>query len=123
MVPLVVHVLEQFIVPGVSTEIRLSLLLEFTYNLAIACGLLMQMPMVALLLTAIGLVTPQFLLRQWRGAIVVIFIVTAIITPGDVVSAQLIMGLPMVLLYFVSVAMSFLVAKKRAQRDREEGWS
>ena len=123
VVPLVVHVLEQFLVPGVTTEIRLSSLLEFTYNLAIACGLLMQMPMVALLLTAIGLVTPQFLLRQWRGAIVVIFIVTAIITPGDVVSAQLIMGLPMAVLYFVSVGLSFLVAKKRAEKDREEGWS
>jgi sec-independent protein translocase protein TatC len=123
VVPLVVHVLEQFLVPGVSTEIRLSALLEFTYNLAIACGLLMQMPMVALLLTAIGIVTPGFLLRQWRGALVVIFIVTALITPGDVVSAQLIMGVPMVLLYFVSVALSFMVAKKRERRDKEEGWS
>ena len=122
VVPLVVHVLEQFLVPGVTTEIRLSALLEFTYNLALACGLLMQMPMVALLLTAIGLVTPQFLLRQWRGALVAIFIVTALITPGDVVSAQVIMGLPMVLLYFVSVGLSFMVARKRDQRDREEGW-
>ena len=122
VVPLVVRVLEQFTVPGVSSEIRLSSLLEFTYNLAIACGLLMQMPMVALLLTAIGLVTPRFLLRQWRMALVVIFVVTALITPGDVVSAQLIMGLPMVLLYFVSVALSFIVARKREQRDREEGW-
>jgi sec-independent protein translocase protein TatC len=123
VVPLVVHVLEQFLVPGVTTEIRLSSLLEFTYNLAIACGLLMQMPMVALLLTAIGLVTPQFLLRQWRAAIVVIFVVTAIITPGDVVSAQVIMGAPMALLYFISVGLSFLVARKRAKKDREEGWS
>jgi sec-independent protein translocase protein TatC len=115
-------VLEQFLVPGVSTEIRLSALLEFTYNLALACGLLMQMPMVALLLTAIGIVTPRFLLRQWRAALVVIFIATALITPGDVVSAQLIMGLPMALLYFVSVGLSFLVAKKREERDRKEGW-
>jgi sec-independent protein translocase protein TatC len=116
-------VLAQFLVPGVTTQIRLSSLLEFTYNLAIACGLLMQMPLVALLLTAIGLVTPQFLLKQWRGAIVVIFIITAMITPGDVVSAQVIMGLPMALLYFVSVGLSFFVAKKREQRDKEEGWS
>jgi sec-independent protein translocase protein TatC len=123
VVPLVVRVLEQFLVPGVSTEIRLSALLEFAYNLALACGLLMQMPMVALLLTAIGIVTPQFLLRQWRAALVVIFVVTALITPGDVVSAQLIMGLPMVLLYFVSVALSFMVAKRRERRDKEEGWS
>ena len=123
VVPLVVRVLEQFTVPGVTAEIRLSSLLEFTYNLALACGLLMQMPMVALLLTAIGLVTPRFLLRQWRAALVVIFVVTALITPGDVVSAQLIMGLPMVLLYFVSVALSFMVARKREQKDKEEGWS
>jgi len=123
VVPLVVRVLEQFTVPGVTAEIRLSALLEFTYNLAIACGLLMQMPMVALLLTAIGLVTPRFLLRQWRAALVVIFVVTALITPGDVVSAQIIMGLPMTLLYFVSVALSFIVARKREQSDREEGWS
>ena len=122
VVPLVVHLLEQFNVTGVSSEIRLSALLEITYNLAIACGLLMQMPMVALLLTAIGIVTPRFLLRQWRAALVVIFVVTALITPGDLVSAQLIMGLPMVLLYFVSVALSFMVARKREQRDREEGW-
>jgi len=123
VVPLVVHVLEQFLVPGVTTQIRLSSLLEFTYNLAIACGLLMQMPMVALLLTAIGLVTPQFLLKQWRGAIVVIFIVTAAITPGDVVSAQIIMGIPMAALYFVSVGLSYFVYRKRQQQDREEGWS
>jgi sec-independent protein translocase protein TatC len=83
----------------------------------------MQMPMVALLLTAIGLVTPQFLLKQWRGAIVVIFIVTAAITPGDVVSAQIIMGIPMAALYFVSVGLSYFVYRKRQQQDREEGWS
>ena len=123
VVPLVVHVLEAFLLPGITNEIRLSALLDFTYNLALACGILMQLPLVALLLTAIGIVTPQFLLRQWRTALVVIFILTAIITPGDVVSAQIVMGIPMVVLYFISVALSFLVAKKRADKDKEEGWS
>lgn len=113
VVPLIVHVLEQFLVPGVSTQIRLQSLLDFTYNLALACGILMQLPMVTLLLTAIGLVKPMFLLKQWRVALVAIFVLTAVITPGDVVSAQLVMGGPMVLLYFLSVGLSFLVAKKR----------
>jgi len=122
VVPLVVRVLEQFLFPGLTSEIRLSSLLDFTYNLALACGILMQLPLVALLLTAVGLVTPGLLLKQWRTAIVVIFVVTAAITPGDVVSAQVVMGIPMILLYFLSVGLSFLVARKREEREREEGW-
>ena len=121
VVPLVVRVLEQFLVKGVMTQIRLSALLDFTYNLALACGILMQLPMVTMLLTAIGVVRPRFLLQQWRAALVVIFILTALVTPGDVVSAQLIMGAPMALLYFVSVGLSFLVAKQRDESERREG--
>lgn len=120
VVPLVVHVLEQFLVKGVLTQIRLSSLLEFTYNMALACGLLMQLPLVTMLLTGIGLVKPIFLLKQWRVALVIIFVLTAVITPGDVVSAQVVMGLPMVLLYFVSVGLSFFVAKKKSAAERLE---
>ncbi len=121
VVPLIVEVLEQFLVSGVTTQIRLGALLDFTYNLALACGILMQLPLVTLLLTSIGIVTPAFLLRQWRVALVAIFILTALITPGDVVSAQLVMGGPMVVLYFASVGLSFLVARKRIERGKREG--
>ena len=115
--PLVVKVLEQFLTAGMVMQIRLSLLLDFFYNLTIACGLLAQLPLVTMLLTGLGLVTPMFLLKQWRYAIVIIFIVTAAITPGDVVSAQLIMGAPMVALYFLSVGLSFFVAKRKARSE------
>lgn len=119
VVPIVIDVLKTFLTDGMVTQIRLSLLLEFFYNMAIACGLLAQLPMVTMLLTGIGLVTPVYLLRQWRVAIIVIFVVTAAITPGDIVSAQLIMGAPMAALYFVSVGLSFLVAKRRARAEAE----
>jgi sec-independent protein translocase protein TatC len=122
VVPLVIRVLQQFLTPGMVTQIRLSFLLDFFYNMALACGLLAQLPLVTMLLTGIGLVTPAFLVRQWRIAIVVIFVVTAAITPGDIVSAQLVMGLPMVMLYFVSVGLSFLVAKRKAKAEaRDDG--
>jgi len=117
VVPLIAHVLEGFNPKGVVNNIRLSLLLEFSYNLALACGILMQLPLVTMLLTAIGLVKPMFLLKQWRIAFVIIFVVTAIITPGDVVSAQVILGFPMLLLYFLSVGLSFFVAKKRSEAE------
>ena len=120
VVPLVIRVLENFLTAGMVTQIRLSSLLEFVYNMALACGVLMQLPLVTTLLTAVGLVTPATLLKQWRMAMVAIFVVTAAITPGDVLTAQLVMGVPMMLLYLLSVGLSFLVARRRAKDDPEQ---
>jgi len=117
VVPLVVRVLEGFMTKSMVAQIRLADLLGFFYNLAIACGLVCQLPLVTMTLTAIGLVTPGQLLRQWRYAIVGVFIVTAAITPGDVVTAQIIMGVPMTLLYFLSVGLSWLVARRRRKQE------
>jgi sec-independent protein translocase protein TatC len=126
VVPLVIDVLSNFMTPSMKAEIRLSSLLGFVYNLALACGLVFQLPLVTMTLTAIGLVTPGALIRQWRYAIVCAFLVTALITPGDVVTAQLVMGVPMALLYFVSVGLSWLVARRKREgsaraRPAEEG--
>jgi Sec-independent protein secretion pathway component TatC len=46
---------------------------------------------------------------------VLVFLTTAIITPGDVVTAQVIMGVPLTVLYFVSVGLSWLVARRRTR--------
>jgi sec-independent protein translocase protein TatC len=116
--PLVVNVLSTFMTPSMQAQIRISDLLGFFYSLALACGVVFQLPLVTMALTALGLVTPGFLLRQWRYALVIIFILTAVITPGDIVTAQLIMAGPMVLLYFLSVALSWTVAKNRDGRAR-----
>jgi len=121
VVPMVIQVLSGFLTPSMKAEIRIGELLGFAYNLSLACGLIFQMPLVTMSLTAMGLVTPRFLLRQWRYAIVAAFIVTAIITPGDVLSAQIVMGVPMTGLYFASVGLSALVARRaRHARDSEE---
>jgi sec-independent protein translocase protein TatC len=119
--PLVVRVLGGFMTPSMQAQIRVGSLLSFFYNLALACGVVFQLPLVTMTLTALGLVTPGFLLRQWRYAIVLVFLVTALITPGDVVTAQLIMGVPMVGLYFLSVGLSWLVARRRRVRDAGSG--
>ena len=113
VVPLVLRVLTGFMTPSMVAQIRLSDLLGFFYNLGLACGLVCQLPLVTMTLTAMGLVTPRQLLQQWRYAIVGAFMVTAIITPGDVVTAQIVMGLPMTVLYFLSVALSWLVARRK----------
>ena len=115
LVPVVVRVLMGFITPSIRADIQLGPLLGFFYNMALACGLVFQMPLVTMTLTALGLVTPGYLLRQWRVAIVGVFLLTAVITPGDIVTAQLIMAVPMVVLYFLSVGLSWLVARRRRE--------
>jgi sec-independent protein translocase protein TatC len=115
VVPLVIRVLSGFMTPSMVAQIRLSDLLGFFYNLGLACGVVCQLPLVTMSLTAMGLVTPKQLLQQWRYAIVGAFLVTAVITPGDVVTAQIVMGVPMTLLYFLSVGLSWLVARRRAR--------
>jgi sec-independent protein translocase protein TatC len=117
VVPLVVDVLNQFMTPSMRATIRLSTLLGFFYNMALACGVVCQLPLVTMALTALGLVTPGALLRQWRYALVGAFLATALITPGDVVTAQIVMGIPMALLYFLSVGLSWLVARRRQRSE------
>lgn len=119
--PLVVRVLGGFMTASMQAQIRIGSLLSFFYNLALACGVVFQLPLVTMTLTALGLVTPGFLLRQWRFAFVAVFMLTALITPGDVVTAQLIMGGPMLGLYFLSVGLSWLVARRRREPDVESG--
>jgi len=115
VVPLVVDVLGRFATPSMKTQIQLGSLLGFFYNMALACGAVFQLPLVTMALTALGIVTPAFLLKQWRYAIVAVFFATAVITPGDIVTAQIVMGVPMVGLYFLSVGLSWLVARRRAR--------
>lgn len=123
IVPLVVHVLTGFMTPSMTAEIRVESLLSMMYAMALASGVVCQLPLVLMILTAIGLVTPMALLRQWRYAIVISFFITAIITPGDVVTAQIVLGVPMTALYFLSVGLSYFVwrRQRRAEVVEEEG--
>ncbi len=85
----------------------------------IASGLFFEMPIIIYFLTKLGLVTPQFLRKYWKYAVVIILIVSAIVTPPDVVS-QLIVAIPMLLIYEASILISILVHKKQLKIN---GWS
>ena len=82
----------------------------------IASGLFFEMPIIIYFLTKLGLVTPQFLRKYWKYAVVIILIVSAIVTPPDVVS-QLIVAIPMLLIYEASILISILVHKKQLKQN------
>ena len=89
--------------------------------LVLGSGLAFQMPLVMFFLAKIGIVTGSFLRKNRRYALVVILIVAAIITPPDVIS-QVVVTLPLWLLYEISIVLASRVEKEKAREEAEE-WS
>ncbi|MCH5277030.1 MAG: twin-arginine translocase subunit TatC [Desulfovibrionaceae bacterium] len=100
------------IVPMISVEEYLS----FALKLLIAFGLVFEMPLFAHFLAKLGVLSPDMMRRQRKYAILLIFIVAAVLTPPDVFS-QCLMAAPMLLLYEVSVFVAALARKRRDARE------
>jgi sec-independent protein translocase protein TatC len=76
-------------------------------------GVIFEMPTLVFFLARMGVVTARFLLRYFKYAVLVIFIVAAVISPGTDMMSQLIMAVPMLALYLISVVIAALVGKRR----------
>ncbi|MGI9188576.1 MAG: twin-arginine translocase subunit TatC [Longimicrobiaceae bacterium] len=98
--------LEQSIVIGEYMSVVIRLLLAF--------GIVFEMPIVILVLSVLGVVTPEFLAEKRRHAIVSITALSSIITPGDVITITLMMMVPLILLYELSIVLSRVVTRRRA---------
>jgi len=88
-------------------------------KLALAMGAVFQMPTLVLFLARMGVVTAGFLVRQIKYAILVIFILAAILTPGPDVVSQLLMAGPMILLYALSILIAWVFGRKRRKGPAE----
>ena len=107
--------------PGASLDTMLlaSEYFGFLFAVSLAFGVLFELPVVILALTAIGLITPQFLTKYRRHAIVATLIVCEIVTPGDFIISTLMLWIPVYGLYEVSIIVSRFVYKARLKRERE----
>ena len=93
-------------------EARISEYLSLVIQLMLAFGLSFQLPIVMIVLSSIGLISTEALKRKRRIAIVIIFVVAAILTPPDVFS-QIALAIPLLLLYEFSILLCKLLEKKR----------
>jgi sec-independent protein translocase protein TatC len=91
-------------------------------NLILGCGIAFELPVLAFALTKIGLITPAFLRRSRKYAIVIILIVAAVITPSPDWISQTIVFLPLYGLYELGVIVSARAYKAEQKREQEE-WS
>lgn len=107
VLPLGLHFLLSYGYPGLQPMISVGPYISFCMVILFTFGLVFNLPVVAVLLTRMGLVDSALLARNRRYAILVIFIVAAVLTPPDVFT-QILLGLPLVLLYEFSIWLSRL---------------
>jgi len=91
--------------------------LGFVTKLLMAFGILFELPVVIMILSALGLVTPAFLREKRRHAIVIITVLASFLSPGDVVTVTAMMMMPLVLLYEFSILLSVVITRKRRARE------
>jgi sec-independent protein translocase protein TatC len=119
LAPLSIHFLSNYeIDPSVSNQINVRSYIGTLTSICLATGLVFELPIVAFFLTKIGIVTPAFMRKYRKHSIVVIFIISAIITPPDVFS-QTLVAIPLLILYEVSILISARVMKKKDKERKE----
>lgn len=102
---------------NVSTQIRPSSYVRFVTNLMFWIGALFEFPLLAYILTAMRILSPSVLLKNWRIAVVVISVLSALITPTiDPINMLLVM-VPLMLLYGLSILLSLLAGGKPAPSE------
>jgi len=98
---------------GIETIPRPSSYINFVSGLLFWIGIAFEFPLVIFVLSLMGIAKPKFMAQQWRMAVIVIAIISALITPTvDPVNMALVMG-PMIVLYFLSIGLSFLASFNR----------
>lgn len=101
----------------VNNEIDLGSYIGTVRAAVIACGIMFELPIIIFFLTKVGLVTPEILKKYRKIALVVVLILSAVITPPDVAS-QIVVSIPVLILYQVSIYISKMVLKREAKKEK-----
>ena len=110
---------------GIQSEFLQAVLgadeyLTFAVRLLVAFGIIFELPVVILILSALGLVTPRFLREKRRHAIVISTIVASLLSPGDVIVVTALMMIPLFLLYELGIWLSVLVTRDRTGEETDD---
>jgi sec-independent protein translocase protein TatC len=109
---------------GIAEEfrpaLRISSLFGFQSKIILGLGVVFELPTVIYFLARLGLVTPQFLWRNFKYAILIIFIIAAVITPTPDVVTQCIFAAPMILLYLAGILVAHIFGRARPAPDEQD---
>jgi sec-independent protein translocase protein TatC len=117
--PVTLKFFASFQTDSLQQNITVGPYLSLVVRMLMAFGLVFELPVVVLVLSALGIVDPAMLRAKRRYAIVIITIVASVITPGDVVLLTLFLMIPLILLYELSITLSGVMERRRVRLRRE----
>jgi sec-independent protein translocase protein TatC len=85
---------------------------SFASTIILACGAVFETPILIFFLARLGIVTPAFLMQKFKYAVVLAFVIAAVVTPTPDMVTQAALAIPMILLYLIGVAVAYLFGKK-----------
>ena len=100
----------------IDNTVDVSSYVNLVSMLILACALMFQLPMVSYFLSKAGIVTPSLMKQYRRHSLVVILVLSAVITPPDIIS-QLLIAAPLSLLYEVSISISRRIEKRKLKEE------
>src|SRR5216117_809427 len=115
LLPAALRVFMSFQRSDLSAMITIDRYFGMAVPFVVGCGLVAELPLVVTILASLGIVTPQFLGRQRRYAIVIAAFLAALLPPPDAVSMMLMLG-PLLLLYELSIWCAWVASRRRARR-------
>jgi len=119
VLPLALIFLTGFQQEYLTPAIEVGEYLAFVTRLLLAFGAVFELPVVVMILSAMGLMTPDFMRSKRRHAILALTILASMLTPGDLAST-LLMLFPMLFLYEISILLSAAIQRRRARENEEE---
>jgi len=112
LIPPALRFLLSFAKDNLQPVISANKYISFVISLILACALVFQMPVLSFILSKLGIINWRILRKKYKYAVVIIFIGAAIITPTGDVFNMLILALPMLFLYELSIWVSFFAQPK-----------
>jgi sec-independent protein translocase protein TatC len=107
----------QFFVGFASDTLTFLPRIEPTFSMylkmLLGMGLVFQMPTVVLFMARMGVLTSRFLVKNFKYAVLIIFVVAAVVTPGQDPTSQIAMAGPMLVLYGISIVLAWMFGKKK----------
>jgi sec-independent protein translocase protein TatC len=114
--PMVVHFLLQ-VGQGFRQVVTINEYFSMASKVILGLGLVFELPVLILLLSRLGIVTHRFLLKYFRYAVLVIFLIAAVITPTPDIPTQCVFALPMIALYLLGVLVAWIFGKRRPAEE------
>jgi sec-independent protein translocase protein TatC len=105
-----------FETPKLQAMISISEYVGTVGAFLLACGVIFQLPVIMFFMTKLGVITPKLLMKNQRIAVVLVFVVAAILSPPDVFS-HVLMAIPLLVLFELGVVASYLAQPRRSAAD------